>query len=379
MARGVPSEMSATFYSRSAEFLAEIEKALSEGHLPYKHEKINGRDRLSAVRVAGRRMGIKRGSIDNAFKAAVSAVGREPDWSLWPGITPTFKAPNLPSYQPSIEEIIAKRRTEWGRRHTAKEARRLITVTINTNDPIGILHQGDPHLDDPGTNFPLIEHHIAIINKTPGLFGSCIGDFINNWRGRLAHLHGAQTTTQLEALKLLEWYIQSTRWLYLIGGNHDVWHGDGDPLIWFRKGLGNVYEWHGARFALRFPNKRECRIHARHSFPGTSIYNPAHGATRAARFAGEDHIYVSGHIHDWAYMVQENPIKDLVWHAIQLAAYKKIDDYTDALGKDAKRYGEAAVTIIHPRSNSSANFVHTFWDVEEGADFLSFLRRKAAK
>jgi hypothetical protein len=210
------------------------------------------------------------------------------------------------------------------------------------------------------------------------LFGGSVGDFINNWRGTLAQLHGAQSTTQMEAIKLLEWYIQSNKWLYLIGGNHDVWHGDSDPVIWFRRGIGAIYEWHGARIALKFANKRECRIHVRHTFAGNSIYNPAHGATRAAIFAGEDHIYVSGHIHNWAYMSQENPIKDIVWHAVQLAAYKKIDDYADVLGKDPKRYGEAAITVIDPKATTPANFVHVFFEIEQGAEFLTWLRQKRA-
>lgn len=381
MPRVLTGKFGTKFLVLAEQFFAEIEKALEEGHLPLKHPEVNGREKTSAVRVAGIRMGMKSGAIHSRFAASVKALGREPDWSKWSGYrekNPAFTVDALPSFQLSTDEIRERRRQEWDRRHTAKEARRLIAVSINTNDAIGILHQGDPHLDDPGTNFPLIERHIDLINSTPGLFGSCVGDFINNWRGKLAHLHGAQTTTQIEALKLLEWYIKAVRWLYLIGGNHDVWHGEGDPLLWFRSGLGNVYEWHGARICLRFPNGRECRIHARHAFPGNSMYNPAHGATKAAMFAGEDHVYVSGHIHNWAYMSQENPIKDLVWHAVQLASYKKIDDYADVLGKDAKRYGEAALTVINPRSSSPANFVHVFWDVEEGADFLTFLRKKAA-
>lgn len=620
---------------------------------------------------------------------------------IMPTKKPTFQVEPLPSFQRPVEEIIESRTKEWERRSAAKDARKIIPIKINSNEPIGILHQGDPHLDDPGTNLPLLLSHIELINKTPGLFGSCVGDYINNWRSSLSHLHAAQSTTQIEALKLLEWYIKSVRWLYLIAGNHDCldeetevltrrgwlkygelkdndrvfslnretghgewgrilakiyrpntermisvevlglsmrmtpnhrvlcsarkwdrtwkplsympasqlaariripvscpsgngkcsltdeqialagwiltdgsihrvgnysgialyqskptdeierllnaldipykittrhrqiaeicgralvnvplpqneirinaaasrrilkwvpekgklpdwandlsdrqfevlldaiisgdgswasnghrnaavvhgarpfldslqavavqhgwrahisiargkdhrlnlyryqfvefdrhlavsetepsamvwcltvphgnfmvrrngkphftgncWHGDGDPLLWFRKGAGNVYEWHGCRISLQFPNKVECRIHARHSFPGTSIYNPAHGATRAALFSGEDHIYISGHIHTWAYMVQENPIKDIVWHAVQLAAYKKIDDFTDQLGKVAKRYGEACVTIIHPQAKTPMEFVKVFWDVYEGAEFLRWLRKK---
>lgn len=360
------------------ELFAEIERAYAEGHYPEGHPDINGRDKRSAVQIAGGRLGIKHGAIHSRLKAAIRALGREPDQSIFLRGRPSFQTPDLPSFQASVEEIIDRRTKEWDRRSKAKESRRVIPVTINSSDPIGILHQGDPHLDDPGTNLPLIIRQIELINKTPGLFGACVGDFINNWRGKLAYLHATQTTTQIEALKLLEWYIQSTRWLYLIGGNHDVWHGDGDPLLWFRKGMGNIYEWHGARISLLFPNKRECRIHARHNFPGQSIYNPAHGATRAATFAGEDHIYIAGHIHTWAYMVQENPIKDLVWHAIQLASFKKIDDYADVLGKDARRYGESCVTIIHPKARTAMEFVKVFWDVEEGADFLTWLRKRAA-
>jgi len=176
-------------------------------------------------------------------------------------------------------------------------------------------------------------------------------------------------------LKLLEWYIKSIKWLYLIGGNHDVWHGDGDPMLWFRS-TDSIYEWHGCRVALDFPNGRQCRIHARHTFPGNSIYNPVHGAIRQARFAGEDHIYISGHIHDWAYTIMENPIKDLIWHAVQLAAYKKVDDFTDQLGKEPKRYGEACVTVINPNAKVENQFVSVFWDVAQGAEFLTWLRNR---
>lgn len=286
-----------------------------------------------------------------------------------------FEIQDLPSYQSPVEEIIQRRCKEFDRKATAQAARRLINVKVKLDGPIGILHEGDPHLDDPGTNMPLILEHAEIIDRTPGLFAACVGDFINNWRGKLAALHASQGTTQIEALKLLEWYIKRHRWLYLIGGNHDVWHGDGDPVMWFRS--DSIYEWHGCRINLRFPNGRDCRIHARHDFPGSSMYNPAHGATKAAKFSGEDHIYINGHKHHWAYVSQENPIKDIVWHAIQLGAYKQIDDFAHKLNFDSCRYGAAAVTIINPEATTASEFVTVFWNVEQAADFLTFLRKRA--
>ena len=101
-----------------------------------------------------------------------------------------FEAAPLPNEIRSAEEIKEARRKEYKRRKKARAARKLINVKIKLDGPIGILHMGDPHVDDPGADIETLERHCAIINETEGLFGGNVGDSHNNWIGRLGHLYG---------------------------------------------------------------------------------------------------------------------------------------------------------------------------------------------
>ena len=129
-----------------------------------------------------------------------------------------------------LEDILNKRRAEFKRRRASEESRFLIKCRVRLDGPIGILHMGDPHIDDPGTSIDALEHHINLIKNTEGLFGANVGDLANHWVGRLARLYAYQTTTEAEAWRLVEWLVTSVDWLYIIGGNHDLWVGEGDPV-----------------------------------------------------------------------------------------------------------------------------------------------------
>lgn len=284
-----------------------------------------------------------------------------------------FSVETLPSFQADIPDILERRKIESRRRITAREARSLIEVGIGVEGPFGILHFGDPHLDDPGTDVELLLHHMDIVKRTPALYAACLGDFINNWRGKLARLHAEQSTTQLEAIKLLQWFVAEAEmpWVYLIGGNHDVWHGDGDPMIWLRGEA--AYEWHQCRLSLVPPSGRTVRINARHNWPGRSIYGPAHGAARGALFDGRDHVYIGGHIHTWEHRTQEGH-EGHIWHAVQVASYKRIDDHALSLGFGEKRHGAAVLTVINPHACCDTDLVSVHWGIEAGAQFLTSLR-----
>ena len=131
-----------------------------------------------------------------------------------------------------VDDIIERRRKEFKRRDKASKTNALIPCKVKIDGPIGILHMGDNHVDDPGTNISLLEEHIDLINSTEGLFGANVGDMANHWVGRLARLHAYQSTTEAETWRLVEWLMTSVDWLYIIGGNHDMWVGNGDPIQW---------------------------------------------------------------------------------------------------------------------------------------------------
>ena len=377
--------MSPPISKRLAEqYELEIQQFILDGYSPPGRSPKRGPcgKKVGAVRMWLDKHEISVGAQRSRLLAIERSLGRSIDWSCGGRVDEDgnpegdFSVEKLPGYQADADEIIARRKHEYERRHKAKAARKLINVKVRIDGPYGVLHMGDPHLDDPGTDIKLIEHDIGLIRDTKGLFGSCVGDYINNWKGRLQFLHSMQSTTQMEAWKLVEWFVQSVDWLYLIGGNHDVWSGSEDPLVWFTSGSSSIYEWHGARMALKPPKGQEIRINARHEWPGSSVYNRAQGATKAIRFLSEDHLYINGHKHEWAHYEEENPQKQMVCHAVQVGAYKKIDDFADKKGYVANDYGHSCITVFNPLARHPCGVTHVFFDCEEGAEYLKWLRRK---
>lgn len=288
---------------------------------------------------------------------------------------PDFVAPSLPDEGAPIDELIAARVKAFTRKHEAKEARQLISVQVNIDGAYGLIHFGDPHIDDDGCDWPTLQHHLDLVDRTEGLFAINSGDSQNNWVGRLARLYANQSTTASDAVRLVEWLIGRVKWLAIIGGNHDAWSGAGDPVRWFARNAGSLYEWHGLRLALQSPNGCEIRLNARHDFAGTSQWNGAHAPAKAARMGwNRDHLYTCGHRHAAAYnmLVFDNGAH--VAHAIRVGTYKVYDDFAESKGFPRENL-PACLTVHNPNAKTAAGLVTVFWDVDEGADYLRFLRR----
>lgn len=276
----------------------------------------------------------------------------------------------------SIEELVEDRKRRFERKRQHEDARRLIPVTLKSADPIGILHFGDPHVDDDGTDVALLERHAKLVRNTPGLYGANVGDTTNNWIGRLAKLYAEQGTSATEAWMLAEWFLREVRdWIYMVGGNHDLWSGGGDPLKWIAAQLGAFYQGSEVRIALRFPGRREVRVNCRHDFAGRSQYNPAHGPMKALFFGVRDHVAIAGHQHESAYGVLKDPDSGITMHAIRVASYKVYDRYAREHGFRDQTLSPCAVTVIDPRlPPTHPGLVKVFWDAEEGADYLTWSR-----
>ena len=276
-----------------------------------------------------------------------------------------------------IDELIEFRNKQYLQKAKSKDSRRLINIDINIDGPIGIAHFGDPHVDDDGTNLAQIFNYVDILNKCEGMFSGNLGDIQNNWIGRLQALYGSQSTSARESWRLTEYFVSKVQWLYLVAGNHDVWSGEGDPLEFMMRDHKGLYERFGARMNLRFPNGKEIRINARHTFKGNSIWNTAHGVARAAQTGWKDHILTCGHTHVSGYQVLKDPSSGLVSHALQVASFKIYDSYADKLGLDDKNIFNCPVTIIDPRFEDYDNrLITTIFDPIEGAKFLTWKREE---
>ena len=288
---------------------------------------------------------------------------------------PAFEVSPLPSGDEPIEDLIARRAAAFARKHEARQARELIPVKVRIDGPYGILHMGDPHVDDDGCDWPTLTRHLQLIDATEGLFAANVGDLSNNWVGRLARLYASQGTTAADAIRMVEWFVARVRWLYLVGGNHDCWSGAADPVKWFAAQAGAAYQWHGMRLELQASSGPPVRVNARHDFQGTSQWNGAHAPAKAARMGwARDHIYTCGHRHSAAHNTLFLNDGEHVAHAIRLGAYKRYDDYADSKGFPRENV-PAAVTIINPAARDALGLVTVFWDVEAAADYLRFLRR----
>lgn len=272
-----------------------------------------------------------------------------------------------------IDEILARRRKAFERKAKAAEARRWFEIRIKETAPYAILWFGDPHVDNDGCNWPLLERHLEIARR-PGIYGGNIGDTTDNWpwTGRLTKLWAETDVSNKTAKRMAEWFMfeAGVHWLVWLLGNHDAWNGGTE----FYQRLGAqavpVIDWR-AQFVLVHPNGSRTRIDAAHGRKGNSIYNPSHGTLRAARFGETADLFVTGHIHSFKLDHFEDADRQQVSWLAQIRGYKWFDHYAHVNGFAEHQHGAAVLSVIDPETGR----VTCFADPAEGADFLEWKRR----
>jgi calcineurin-like phosphoesterase family protein len=209
-----------------------------------------------------------------------------------------------------------------------------------------------------------------------------IGDSGNFWGGRLIRKYADQDTSVHTARRLVEWLLLGSGipWLVWLFGNHEPM-GDAQPLIrQMNKRHGTncvpMFDWE-ARFKLVFPNGFEFKINAAHDFPGNSMWNPIHGAVKAAKFGNDVDLLVHGHKHNWAISQWEQPEQGNTPLMIRVRGYKHMDSYAQRIGKYEQDEGQSILVVFNPGAKTRAGKMVPFVDIEEGAEYLTFLRNKA--
>lgn len=309
-------------------------------------------------------------------------------WRRYPHLQPAlaeqesekeFTIMAIPKEGLDVDELVELRIRQFGVKKAYEEATKLIDVRVRNTGTIGILHFGDPHLDDDGTDLAVLRAH-SDLTKQEGVWGANVGDTTNNWVGRLARLYANQSTSAEQAWQLAEWFIKRTRWLYMVGGNHDAWSGSADPLKWIARQSDTLYKPSECRINLCFPNDRRVIVNARHDFAGHSQWNPAHGQMKAAQMGYRDHIMISGHKHTSGYGIIKDGSTGRVCHAIQVASYKIYDTYAKERGFRDQTVSPACMTVIDPDlPENHPDMVKVYWDPLEGADVVAWKRSRKKK
>ena len=284
---------------------------------------------------------------------------------------PKYQDPELP-----IEKLLDRAEKRFERLHKAKERNEWLEYKMKIDGAFGLVFIGDPHIGDQGCNIRLLREHIDIINKTEGLYGIGLGDYTNNWAGRLAQrIAPLEETTRPQTWRLVDWFFKSVDWFLLIKGNHDVWSGNDDVLEFMYKGAVPIQDWQ-AKIKILCPNKKEFKVWCAHDFHGHSIYNPLHGPMRKGKFSGLADVYVAGHKHNWALFHVENPENKTTYWASRARGYKFFDAYANVLGIAEQEHGASVCAIFDPNTTGPGS-IQMFADIEVASDYLNWKRKKA--
>jgi hypothetical protein len=283
-----------------------------------------------------------------------------------------------PSPHIPIQEQVERLRRDYILKQAHATATKLLKMNITVSGPIGLLAFGDPHLSSPLTDWVALTRDIELVKKTPGLFGTNIGDTGDNWTGKLAHLWADNEVSHTTEVRLVKWFMEEIPWMLVLYGNHCLWSGAGSVLPWLAEQQGILDANWSQRIALEFPNGRQVRIGCYHGANGHSMWNAVHGGIKLAKMGPRDHLICAGHIHksQVLYPIVDPDSGD--WASVlQLGSYKNLsDNYGKRLGGGEQNAFPSAVVIINPAATTPAGLLRIFPDTEEGADFLTYLRRK---
>jgi len=281
--------------------------------------------------------------------------------------------PVLPSAHEPTEDWLTRRERAFARKQTAAQAKDWMRFEVKRPGPFGLVFVGDPHVDDDGCDLRTLRRDLDIIEQTPGLYGVGMGDWVNNWQGRLARLYGQQGSTESDAWRACEWLLSRPIWMLLLKGNHDLWSGAGSPMQWMVAHGAPMVDW-SCRFVVA-SGSAEWRIEAAHNFPGSSIYNKGHGPKRQAMLTGASaDLYICGHHHNWTLQQDEAEHSGRIYWTARTRGYKMLDSYAEQLGYLPQQHGHSITAICDPRDGS----MQCFASLPKSAEYLAHLQQPKA-
>ncbi|TDQ63556.1 hypothetical protein ATL17_1562 [Maritalea mobilis] len=330
-------------------------------------------DTFSSLRQASIKTGISRSTLrrhkELAAARGVTLQGPKPEFD------------ELPPLSEDAAELIQTLAKRSRKRKAHWQAHKWRRVRVKTNEPFAITWFTDVHLGDNGCDYDTLVKHLEMTAQTPYAYSAFMGDASNNWptNGRLAKKWADQETSREQERQLVDWFLHhsSQDWLFWVLGNHDVWEGGESILRRINAGFVPMHDWR-AQFILECGNKREVKLDVSHNFKGHSQWNTLHAETKEAKMGEGAHFYFSGHKHEAALHFEEFAQRGTSSWLMRCRGYKECDEYAHRGQFPEQTGGNAGITIIDPNTANTNPIVHATLDLEQGLDYLTFLRRKAA-
>jgi hypothetical protein len=274
--------------------------------------------------------------------------------------------PNAPKYE-DVVGILDRHNTNFDSLRKESDYKQIIK--LKDDKPFVLTALGDPHIDNQGTDLRLWEKWNEAL-KQDRWRGCCLGDLLDNWVGRLEALWAQNGKTEDDAALLFEYYLgkYGPYWDWCIGGNHDKWPKMARAIKMALRDARVPYRTDEMKIEYHTPSGHVVKVKARHNFKGNSMYSTDHGVKRDAMFNGSAHdILLGGDLHVSGYTPVKSP-EGLYCHAVQLGAFKVVDEYARTCGFYDKHISPAVALVIDPRKDrTDFTRVRVFHDIEGAA------------
>ena len=250
-------------------------------------------------------------------------------------------------------------------------------VFIPDSKPVGLMVFGDPHLDNPGTHIEEFVDHLYLAKDTPGVYAVNLGDVTDNWTGKLMAKYQDHVVSRGDAMEATRHIMNDfgVHWLLWLIGNHDVWES-GQHILEGLNSKNTLMRYWDAKVNFNFPGEQVIKVHAAHSFKGTSMYSPTYGAAKHATLAQDADLWICGHFHESGIQVFEARHSNKIFTLGQASGYKKIDNYARAGGFGSCRSGSSIFFILDPSAEQPEDRVLPFLNPRTGVKFLKTMRRQ---
>jgi len=248
---------------------------------------------------------------------------------------------------------------------------------INIPVPCGLAQLSDFHLGNRGTAYEALLSDVKMIRDTPGLYCSFNGDGVDNWIiGKLVDLQRDQVVDFDAEWLMFEWILKELdpSLLLVVAGNHDNWTrkvAGIDRLQHLLKGTHKLYHPQQIIFNLEV-GPQSYIVKVRHKWKGHSAFNPHHGIEVGWERGGKDFdIGIGAHTHI-ATLYSQNIKHEKIIHTILTGTYKLYDEHGEYVGF-APSHGRGSGSLVFDEQGR----IQWYNELEEAADYLDFLRKRA--